>query len=152
MFKIFLEDLVVGSVETFGSYEVTRDEVIEFASKYDPQPFHLDEEMAKKSVFGTLCASGWHTCAMTMSMMVKNLMGRGTASMGSPGVEQLRWRQPVKVGEVLSVRTTVLDARPSETRPNLGLSKSLIETLNQKGEVVMDFTATMMILRRPTQS
>ena len=109
MFKVFYEDLTVGSEEAFGSYEVTKEEIIEFAGKYDPQPFHLDEEIAKHSVFGSLCASGWHTCAMTMSLLVDYMKDKGFAGMGSPGVDNIRWKTPVFPGDILSVKSEVIE-------------------------------------------
>lgn len=149
MYKIFYEDIAVGQVETFGSCKVTREEVIEFASKYDPQPFHLDDEAAKKSIFGRLCASGWHTCAMTMRMTVDHIAETKAASMGGNGVEDLRWLRPVFPGDTLSVRTTILEKRESQSRPGLGLVKSKSEVLNDRGEVVMSQTVNYMIATRP---
>lgn len=148
MFKIYFEDFEIGATDTFGAYEVTKEEIIDFASKYDPQPFHLNEEIAKQSVFGDLCASGWHTCGMVMRLSVDNLMARGVAGMGSPGVDELKWKKPCFPGDVLSVTTEVLEARPSQSRPNLGLVKSRMTAKNQAGDVVMTMVANMMILRR----
>ncbi|WP_374763563.1 MaoC family dehydratase [Yunchengibacter salinarum] len=148
MFKVFFEDINEGDSDSFGSCHVTRDEIIDFASKYDPQPFHLDEEIAKKSVFGGLCASGWHTCAMVMRLLVDRLMEQGLASMGSPGVDQIRWKKPVFAGDTLSVTTTITEKRDSESRPNLGLLKSAYEVRNQNGEVVMTMIANVMVLKR----
>lgn len=150
MFKIFYEDLKVGEVEEFGSYTVTRDEVVEFASKYDPQPFHLDEELAKNSVFGDLCASGWHTGAMMMRMIVDRSIGSRIASMGSPGLDNVEWKKPVFPGDVLSLRGKIIDMRESASRSNLGLLKSEYEVLNQNNEIVMRVIANSMILKRPT--
>lgn len=150
MFKIFYEDLKVGEVEEFGSYTVTRDEVVEFASKYDPQPFHLDEELAKNSVFGDLCASGWHTGAMMMRMIVDRSIGSRIASMGSPGLDKVEWKKPVFPGDVLSLRGKIIDMRESASRSNLGLLKSEYEVLNQNNEIVMRVIANSMILKRPT--
>ncbi len=149
MFKVFFEDVNVGDKKEFGHYEVTKKEVIEFASKYDPQPFHLDEEAAKSSVFGALCASGWHTSAMTMAMLVKDFTKSGFAGMGSPGLDFVNWHQPVKVGETLSVMTEVVEKRESKSRPNLGFMKSKTTTLNEKGEAVMTMQANVMVLKRP---
>lgn len=131
------ESFEVGQVQEFGAYEVTKDEVIEFASKYDAQFFHLDEEAAKKSLFGGLCASGWHTCAMTMAMMVEN-MDKAGRSLGSPGIDSLRWLKPVYPGEVLSVRMEVLELTASKSRP-IGFVKSKVTVLNQDGVPVMEF-------------
>ena len=130
----------VGQVQEFGAYEVTKEEIVEFAGKYDPQFFHLDPEAAKKSLFGGLCASGWHTCAMTMSMMVANMRERG-GSLGSPGLDNLRWRRPVYPGDVLSVHMEVLELRPSKSRPEIGFVISKTTVRNQQKIDVMDFTS-----------
>lgn len=148
MFRIFYEDITVGQKEAFGSYTVTRDEVIEFASRYDPQPFHLDEEFAKQSVFGGLCASGWHTGAMMMRMMVDHMTARGFAGLGSPGLDGIQWKKPVFPGDTLSVESEIIGKRESESRPNLGLVKSTYQVKNQKGDVVMIVTGNAMVARR----
>ncbi len=148
MFKIFYEDLEIGKKESFGAYKVTKEEIIDFASKYDPQPFHLDEDMAKKSVFGGLCASGWHTCAMTMRILVDHMAEAGMAGMGSPGVDGIKWKQPVFPGDTLHVRGEVTDKRESQSRPNIGLAKSTYEVFNQKDELVMQVITNYMILKR----
>ena len=148
MFKVFYEDLTVGSEEAFGSYEVTKEEIIEFAGKYDPQPFHLDEEIAKHSVFGSLCASGWHTCAMTMSLLVDYMKDKGFAGMGSPGVDNIRWKTPVFPGDILSVKSEVIEKRESQSRPNLGLVKSKYRVFNQKDELLMEMVTNVMVLKR----
>lgn len=131
------ERFEIGQVQEFGAYEVTKEEIVEFAGKYDPQFFHLDEEAAKHSLFGGLCASGWHTCAMTMAMMVENLDKTGR-SLGSPGVDMLRWLKPVYPGEVLSVRMEVLELTPSKSKP-IGFVKSKVTVSNQDGVPVMEF-------------
>ena len=131
------ERFEIGQVQDFGAYEVTKEEIVEFAGKYDPQFFHLDEEAAKESLFGGLCASGWHTCAMTMAMMVENMDKTGR-SLGSPGVDALRWLKPVYPGDVLSVRMEVLELTPSKSRP-IGFVKSKVTVLNQDGVPVMEF-------------
>lgn len=132
------ERFEIGQVQSFGAYEVTEEEIIEFAGKYDPQFFHLDPEAAKSSLFGGLCASGWHTCAMTMAMMVENMNKTGQ-SLGSPGIDELRWRRPVYPGDVLSVRMEVTDLLPSKSRPQIGFVVSRVEVSNQDGTPVMDF-------------
>ncbi|MBZ0128282.1 MAG: MaoC family dehydratase [Rhodobacteraceae bacterium] len=132
------ESFEVGQVVTFGAYKVTEAEIIEFASKYDPQFFHLDHEAAKKSLFGGLCASGWHTCAMTMSMLVEN-MARTGGSLGSPGVDDLRWKKPVYPGDVLSVTMEVEELIPSKNRPQIGIVASRVTVRNQSGDAVMTF-------------
>ena len=148
MFKVFYEDMAVGSEESFGSYTASKDEIIEFASKYDPQPFHIDEDMAKQSVFGNLCASGWHTCAMTMRILVDHLMERGVASMGSPGVDGIKWKRPLFPGDTLNVRGEILEKRDSQSRPNLGLVKSRYSVFNQDDELLMEMVTNVMMLKR----
>ena len=148
MFKIFFEDIVVGQTDAFGSYDVTKDEVIEFASKYDPQPFHLNEEFAKQSVFGGLCASGWHTGSMMMRMMVDHMMDQGLAGLGSPGVDHIGWKKPVFPGDTLSLESEIIDKRDSKSRPTLGLVKSRYKVLNQDGDVVMTMEGNVMIAKR----
>lgn len=134
------ESFEVGQVQTFGSYEVTEAEIIEFAGKYDPQFFHLDHEAAKQSLFGGLCASGWHTCAMTMAMMVENMDKRGK-SLGSPGIDTLRWVRPVYPGDVLSVHIEVLETVPSRSRPEIGVIVSKVTVRNQQDIDVMEFVS-----------
>ncbi|WP_262689923.1 MaoC family dehydratase [Kordiimonas aestuarii] len=150
MFKIFYDDLVIGQKEAFGAYKVTREEVLDFASKYDPQPFHLSDEAAKKSVFGALCASGWHTCAMMMRMMVDHMTKQGVAGMGSPGLDGIEWRRPVFPGDILSVESETTAKRESASRPNIGLVKSTYTVKNQKGETVMITRGNAMIAKRPS--
>lgn len=144
------EDIAVGSRQSFGAYEVTREEVTDFAGKYDPQPFHLDDDAAAATHFGRLSASGWHTCAMTMAMMVANMKTNAQAGLGSPGVENLRWAKPVYPGDTLRVETEVLEKRRSQSRPDMGLFKSRIRTFNQHGDVVLEMTSTGLIkVREP---
>lgn len=135
------ERFEVGQVQTFGSYTVTEDEVIDFASKYDPQFFHLDAEAAKQSLFGGLCASGWHTCAMTMAMMVENMKQQNGTSLGSPGIDELRWLKPVYPGNVLSVRMEVIDLIEPKSRPQIGFVVNRVTTSTQDGTPVMEFTS-----------
>ena len=135
------ETLEVGQVRSFGAYQVSEQEIIEFAKKYDPQPFHLDHQAGEESLFGGLCASGWHTCAMTMSMLVADMEERGS-SLGSPGLESLNWLKPVYPGDVLSVRLEVLQTKPSTSRPDVGFVTGKTTVLNQHGEEVMEFIST----------
>jgi len=144
----YFEDLEVGLVERFGSYRVTRDEVIDFASRYDPQPFHLDEEAAAQTHFGRLSASGWHTCAMTMAMVVENMEALGHQGLGSPGIDELRWRKPVYPGDTLRCETKVLEKTPSRSRPELGSFRKSMTVLNQDDAVVMTFTSIGLIRKR----
>jgi acyl dehydratase len=147
---IYLEDLEVGVVRRFGSYAVTREEVIAFASKYDPQPFHLDDDAAAQTYFGRLSASGWLTCAMTMAMLVEDLKANAQAGLGSPGIDQLRWLKPVYPGDVLSVQSEVLEKRASQSRPEMGVYKSRITVLNQDGDAVLSMVSNGLIATRPT--
>ncbi len=142
---IYFEDIKVGAVRKFGAYAVTREEVIEFASKYDPQPFHLDDEAAAQTYFGRLSASGWHTCAMTMRMMVDAMSGSATASLGSPGVDQVRWMKPVYPGDILRVESETLSKRQSESRPEMGSYQGRMTVFNQHDEAVMTMISTGLI-------
>lgn len=148
MFKTFYEDFDVGDQRTFGPTTVEKSEVIEFASKYDPQPFHLDEALAKHSVFGGLCASGWHTAAMTMGMMVRGFMAEQIASMGSPGVSDMKWLKPVFPGDILSATAKVTSRRESESRANLGFIGLTVTVYNQDQTAVMSLDTIMMILKK----
>ena len=145
---IFYEDLEPGTTRNFGGYEVTREEVMDFASKYDPQPFHLDDEAAAQTHFGRLSASGWHTCAMTMRMMVENMMNEKSAGLGSPGVDELRWRKPVYPGDTLRCETEVVEKRRSASRPEMGIFKSRIRTYNQNDEIVLEMVSNALIRTR----
>src|SRR6476469_9648865 len=117
---IYFEDLVVGRETEFGSYEVTREEVLEFARRYDPQPFHISDEEAAKTHFGRIAASGWHTAAMTMRVIVNALIREPQAGLGSPGVDELRWLKPVYPGDCLTVHGKIVDKTPSRSKPELG--------------------------------
>ena len=145
---IFYEDLEIGLTRNFGGYEVTREEVVEFASQYDPQPFHLDDEVAAQTHFGRLSASGWHTCAMTMRMMVDNMMNEKSAGLGSPGVDQLRWKKPVYPGDTLRCETEILEKRRSASRPEMGIFKSRIRTFNQHDDMVLEMISNALIRTR----
>ena len=144
----FYEDIEVGTKSAFGHYEVTREEVMDFASRYDPQPFHLDDEAAAQTHFGRLSASGWHTCSMTMAMMVENMKGEKSAGLGSPGVDQLRWKKPVYPGDTLRCETEVIEKRRSASRPEMGIFKSLIRTFNQDGDMVLEMISNGLIRTR----
>lgn len=146
----YFEDVEVGHRQRFGVYPVTREEVIAFAEKYDPQPFHLSEEAAAATHFGRLSASGWHTCAMVMSMIVANLEDNKQAGLGSPGVDELRWLRPVYPGDTLRCETEVLDKRRSQTRPEMGIYRSRMTVLNQDDAPVMTFISTGLVATRPT--
>jgi acyl dehydratase len=147
---IYFEDVEVGTTASFGHYEVTREEVLEFARKYDPQPFHLSDEAAAQTHFGRISASGWHTCAMTMAMLVVNLTERKQAGLGSPGQDELRWHKPVYPGDVLRVETELLEKTRSRSRPEMGSMKSKIRVYNQDDVLVMSMTAIGLIrVRNP---
>ena len=147
---IYFEDLEVGRETEFGSYEVTRDEVIEFARKYDPQPFHLSDEAAAETHFGRLAASGWHTCAMTMAVIVRATMERKQAGLGSPGIDELRWTKPVYPGDTLHVRGKIVEKTPSRSRPEMGSFRTETTVTNQHGETVLTFKSIVLIRRRPS--
>ena len=146
----YYEDLVVGSKASFGQYEVTRDEVIEFATKYDPQPFHLSDEAAAQTYFGRLSASGWHTAAMTMRMTVEHFRTRRQAGLGSPGLDELKWLRPVYPGDTLRVESELLEKRVSASRPGMGITKGRTTVFNQHDQPVMTFVANGLIRTRPT--
>ena len=146
---IWWEDIEPGATARFGSKRVERDEVIAFAEQFDPQPFHLSDQAAADTYFGRLSASGWHTCAMTMRMLVDHMAEHGQAGLGSPGVESLRWLKPVHPGDSLTVETTVLDKRASVRRPEMGSYRSELTVFNQNGEAVLTFTSTGLVRRRP---
>lgn len=146
---LYFEDIVPGTKSAFGRYEVTREEVIDFASKYDPQPFHLSDEAAAQTYFGRLSASGWHTAAMMMRMLVDNMSDIQQAGLGSPGLDELRWLKPVYPGDVLRVETEVLDKRPSRSRADMGSFRSRATIYNQDDVAVMTATSIGLIRRRP---
>ena len=132
----YFGDYVPGLVQEFGSVTVDEDEVLEFGKRYVPLPYHIDKEAAKSSIYGGVIASGWHTAALMMRLYTENYLSQ-VANLGSPGGDELRWDKPVFPGDELSVRATVIEARRSESRPDRGVVRTLIEVLNQKKEVVM---------------
>ena len=148
METVYYEDIEVGDVREFGEHTVTKAEIIEFAEKYDPQPFHVDEDAAEESAFGELIASGWHTAAICMRMLVDGPLGE-QASMGARGVDELRWHRPVRPGDTLSVRTEVVDKRPSESAPDRGYVDSRLTGLNDDDEPVISWIGLGMVRRRP---
>ena len=145
----YFEDLEVGAETHFGSYDVTREEVLEFARKYDPQPFHLSDEEAAKTHFGRIAASGWHTCAMTMAVLARYVVEHRQAGLGSPGIDQLRWRRPVYPGDTLHVRSTIVEKTLSRSKPDMGSFRSDMVVTNQDDQAVMTFTSIVLIRRRP---
>ena len=143
----YFEDYVPGAVFEYGQIPVIEAEIIEFASRFDPQDMHVDPEAAAQGRFGGLIASGWHTAAMMMRLFVDNFLSK-VASLASPGIDELRWLQPVRPGDVLRIRVTVLEATPSRSRPDRGMVRTLVEVLNQQGEVVMSLKPMNIIRRR----
>jgi acyl dehydratase len=141
------EDYYPGAVFEYGDVRVTEAEVIEFARRYDPQDMHVDPEAAARGRFGGLVASGWHTAAMTMRLVAENFLPKA-ASLASPGIDELRWLKPVRPGDVLRIRVTVVEATPSRSRSDRGMVHSLVETLNQDGDVVMSMKPMNIIRRR----
>ena len=145
----YFEDLEIGAETYFGKYDVTREEVLEFARKYDPQPFHLSDEEAAKTHFGRLSASGWHTCAMTMAVIARHVVEDEQAGLGSPGIDELRWRKPVYPGDTLHVHSKLIDKRESRSRPEMGSFRTETTVTNQDDERVMTYTSIVLIRRRP---
>lgn len=146
---LYWEDLEVGTTTIFGSYDVTREEVLEFARKYDPQPFHLSDDAAAKTHFGRVAASGWHTAAMTMRVIVDALSKQPQAGLGSPGVDDLRWLRPVYPGDTLTMRGEIVDKTPSRSKPEIGTIRTQTTVTNQDGVDVMRFTSIVLMQRRP---
>jgi len=144
----YYEDVSVGDTAEFGEYHVTEAEIVEFAEQYDPQPFHTDPDAATESAFGELVASGWHTAAMCMRMLVDGPLAE-RATMGARGVDELRWRHPVRPGDTLHLRTEVVDRRPSESDPGRGYVDTRVEGLRDDGEVVVSWIALELVARRP---
>jgi acyl dehydratase len=144
----YWEDFAVGDERVLGSRTVTEEEIVRFAQEFDPQPFHVDPEAAAASPYGGLIASGWHTAALYMGLFVRAEL-LGSASLGSPGVEELRWLVPVRPGDVLTGRSRIVEAWPSETNPRRGTVVGEHELLNQRGEVVMRMRARGHLARRP---
>jgi acyl dehydratase len=146
---IYFEDMEVGAERVFGDYDVTREEVLEFARKYDPQPFHLSDEEAAKTHFGRLAASGWHTCAMTMAVIARAVVNDDQAGLGSPGVDELRWLKPVYPGDRLTVHGKIVDKTPSRSKPEIGSVRTETIVTNQDDVPVMRFTSIVLMRRRP---
>src|SRR5438874_5513195 len=147
---IYFEDLEVGAETYFGSYEVTRGEMLEFARKYDPQPFHLSDEEAAKTHFGRMSASGWHTAAMTMAVLARYSVDHEQAGLGSPGIDELRWKKPVYPGDTLHVHGKIIEKTPSRSRPDMGSFRTETIVTNQDDQAVMTFTSIVLIRRRPS--
>jgi acyl dehydratase len=146
---IYFEDLEVGRETAFGSYDVTREEVLEFARKYDPQPFHLSDEAAAKTHFGRIAASGWHTCAMVMAVIARHFLKAEQAGLGSPGIDELRWLKPVYPGDTLHVSGRILEMTPSRSKPEIGSFRTQTTVTNQDDVPVMTMISIVLIRRRP---
>ena len=145
--RYFWEDLCPGTTRDLGSVCPNVDDMRAFATQFDPQPFHIDEEAAKRSIFGGLCASGWHTCALAMRLMVDNFL-RHSSSLGSPGLESLKWLKPVFPGDTLSLKHTILESRAMASRPDVGLVRTSWEMTNQHGDKVLHMEGYGMFRRR----
>ena len=145
--KYYWEDLIVGSRRELGSVQPTVEQITAFATQFDPQPFHVDEEAARDSIFGGVCASGWHTCAMAMRLMVDNFLTQA-ASLGSPGLESLKWLKPVFPGDTLTLYHTILESRAMSTRADVGLVRTEWEMVNQHGDKVLYMDGYGMFRRR----
>ena len=143
----YFEDYRVGTVHRYGAITVDEAEVIAFGRKFDPQDFHVDPEAAARGPFGGLIASGWHTAAMMMRLFADHYLSR-VASLASPGVDDLRWTRPVRPGDTLNIRVTVLEANVSRSKPDRGVVRTLIEVLNQSGDLVMSCKAINLLQRR----
>ena len=144
----YFEDFKVGDITEVGPVTVSEEEIVDFAERFDPQPFHTNPEAAASSPYGGLIASGWHTTALFMGMFVRAVL-RDSASLGSPGVEEIRWTAPVRPGDTLTGRTTVTDVQPSASNPNRGTVYTTNEVFNQSGERVMTLKARGFFARRP---
>jgi acyl dehydratase len=145
--KYYFEDFSTDWTAQYGPRRVTREEIIGFAAQYDPQPMHLDEEAARHTMLGGLAASGWHSCCIMMKLIADGLL-LDTASMGAPGIDEVKWLKPVRPGDSLTVQGSVLDARASQSKPDRGFVKFLWEVFNDRGECVMTLVCPQMILRR----
>jgi acyl dehydratase len=147
--KYYFEDFALQGVEQYGPRLVTREEIIAFAAEFDPQPMHLDEEAARASMLGGLAASGWHSCAIVMRMLCDWFVC-DSSSMGGPGLDEVRWLKPIRPGDALTLRRSVLEKRASNSRPEMGFIKFHFDVLNQSGETVMTMRPVMILgLREP---
>ena len=144
----YFEDFKPGEVIELGSRTITKEAIVAFATEFDPQVFHVDEEAAKQTIYGGLLASGWHTGSLLMRLLYEGLL-KGTVSLGSPGIDELRWLRPVRPGDTLSARMTVTESIPSRSKPDRGIVRTSTEILNQHGEIVMTVRGLGMFGRRP---
>ena len=145
--KRYFEDYITGTVHEYGSIAVEQEEIISFAERFDPQVFHTDPERAKNTIFEGLIASGWHTCGLMMRLFADHFLSK-VASLGSPGIDELRWNKPVRPGDELSIRVTVLETKRSRSKPDRGIVHSLIEVMNQDRDVAMSMKAVNLFLCR----
>jgi acyl dehydratase len=145
---LHLEDFSEGQVFELDEETIREEEILQFARRFDAQPFHVDKEAAKRSMYGGLIASGWHTASFFMGLLVRGLL-HDVASLGAPGIDEMRWLKPVRPGDTLRARFTVLEAIPSRSKPDRGVVKMLTEVLNQRDEVVMTQRGMGMFGRRP---
>lgn len=144
----YFEDFQVGDVFELGTASVTEEEIIAFARQFDPQPFHVDPAQARASVFGGIIASGWHTASLLMRLLVDNFL-RETLSLGSPGLDEVRWLQPLRPGDTLRARFTILECRASKSRTEMGILRSRSEVFNQRDELLMTVIGVHLVGRRP---
>ena len=144
----YFEDFQVGDVFELGTTSVTEEEIIAFARQFDPQPFHVDPAQARASVFGGIIASGWHTASLFMRLLVDNFL-RETLSLGSPGLDEVRWLQPLRPGDTLRARFTILECRASQSRTEMGILRSRSEVFNQRDELVMTVIGVHLVGRKP---
>jgi acyl dehydratase len=151
MRHLHFEDFTPGSVAEYGPRIITRDEIVAFAAEFDPQPMHLDEAAAGASMMDGLVASGWHSCCLLMRMISDGFLLQ-SSFLGAPGVEEVRWLAPVRPGAALTVRATVLETRPSRSRPDMGLVKFRFELVDSAGTLLMTLTVNPMFGRRPAHA
>ena len=142
----FFEDYTVGATYKLGTFSVTEDDIIAFASQYDPQMMHVDRDLAAAGPFGELIASGWHTVGLTMRLLVENFLPHN--GLAAPGIDELRWPRPVRAGDTLSVQATIEQARRSRSKPDRGVLHILLEVLDQNGDLVLSMKPTNMIRTR----
>jgi acyl dehydratase len=148
MAALYLDDLAPGMVFDLGSRTVGKEEILDFARRYDPQPIHTDETAAAQGIYGGLIASGWHTVSLTMRHAVDGFLGRA-ASLGSPGVDEVRWLRPLRPGDTLAMRAEILEVRPSRSKADRGIARVRYEARNQQGEVVLTMVGLQLLARRP---
>jgi acyl dehydratase len=147
MSKLYFEDFKPGTVTEYGPRLVTREEIVAFAAEFDPQPMHLDEDAARTGMLGGLAASGWHTCCLMMRMAADGFV-LNSSSMGAPGIDEVKWLKPLRPGSRITLRTTVLDTRASNSRPEMGFIKVRMEVLDDEGTILMALTTSIIMGRR----